>query len=215
MSSRDIILGRIRSRLAVTGSADDARHAAVRTHIAARASSPRPQAPLDRVASFRECVLKLASTCDRVAAMSDVPAAVQRYLVEHALPVNAVCWPALAALDWGAAGIQVEPRAARSTDAVGITGAYCAIAETGTLAMLSGPDTPGSVSLLPETHIAVVETARVVTGMEDAWSLLRAELGSPPRAINFISGPSRTADIEQTVTLGAHGPSRVHIVLVG
>jgi L-lactate dehydrogenase complex protein LldG len=50
--------------------------------------------------------------------------------------------------------------------------------------------------------------------MEDAWDLLRREIGSMPRAVNFISGPSRTADIEQTVTLGAHGPYRVHVMLI-
>jgi L-lactate dehydrogenase complex protein LldG len=50
--------------------------------------------------------------------------------------------------------------------------------------------------------------------MEEAWQLMRSELGGPPRAVNFISGPSRTADIEQTVTLGAHGPYRVHVIIV-
>jgi len=50
--------------------------------------------------------------------------------------------------------------------------------------------------------------------MEDAWSLAREELRQMPRAINFVSGPSRTADIDQTIVLGAHGPYRVHIVLV-
>jgi L-lactate dehydrogenase complex protein LldG len=69
------------------------------------------------------------------------------------------------------------------------------------------------VSLLPETHIAIVAADRVVAYMEQAWELARAELGRLPRAVNFISGPSRTADIEQTVTLGAHGPYRVHVIL--
>jgi L-lactate dehydrogenase complex protein LldG len=59
-----------------------------------------------------------------------------------------------------------------------------------------------------------VRAARIVRGMEDAWQLLRDEVGRMPRAVNFVSGPSRTADIEQTLVLGAHGPYRVHIVLV-
>jgi L-lactate dehydrogenase complex protein LldG len=71
------------------------------------------------------------------------------------------------------------------------------------------------VSLLPETHVAVVPVARIVAHMEDGWDLLRTEEGQLPRAVNFVSGPSRTADIEQTVVLGAHGPYRVHIVLAG
>jgi L-lactate dehydrogenase complex protein LldG len=130
------------------------------------------------------------------------------------LPHAAVCWSELAALDWRAAGIDVAAREARDTDPVGITGAFCAIAETGTLMTLSGRDTPAAVSLLPETHIAVVRKSRIVRGMEEAWQLMRDELGAPPRAVNFISGPSRTADIEQTVTLGAHGPYRVHVIVV-
>ena len=105
---------------------------------------------------------------------------------------------------------------AGEADLVGITGCFCAIAETGTLMLLSGPDTPPGASLLPETHIAIVTSNRIVRGMEDAWELLRAERGVVlPRAVNFVSGPSRTADIEQTVTLGAHGPYRVHIILFG
>jgi L-lactate dehydrogenase complex protein LldG len=59
-----------------------------------------------------------------------------------------------------------------------------------------------------------VRGSRIVRNMEEAWALCRAETRVLPRAVNFISGPSRTADIEQTVTLGAHGPYRVHIVLV-
>jgi len=81
------------------------------------------------------------------------------------------------------------------------------------LMSMSGRDSPAAVSLLPETHVAVVKRSRIVRGMEEAWQLMRDELVTPPRAVNFISGPSRTADIEQTVTLGAHGPYRVHVIL--
>ena len=95
-----------------------------------------------------------------------------------------------------------------------MTGAFAAIAETGTLMLASGPDTPATVSLLPETHVAVVSARRIVAHMEDAWLLAREELRQMPRAVNFVSGPSRTADIDQTIVLGAHGPYRVHIVLV-
>jgi L-lactate dehydrogenase complex protein LldG len=149
--------------------------------------------------------------------MAEVPQAVARYLEENNLPKNAVCWPELFELEWQAAGIEIDARAAEGTDPVGITSAFCAIAETGTLLTLSGPRTPATTSLLPETHIAVVRTGRMVRSMEDAWKLLRDEQGANfmPRAANFISGPSRTADIEQTLVLGAHGPYRVHIVLVG
>ena len=71
------------------------------------------------------------------------------------------------------------------------------------------------MSLLPETHVAIVAAGRIVRGMEEAWQLARTELGELPRAVNFVSGPSRTGDIELTIVLGAHGPYRVHVVVVG
>ncbi len=80
--------------------------------------------------------------------------------------------------------------------------------------LCAAPDHPATVSLLPETHIALVPASRIVPGMEEAWALARAELGTLPRAVNFISGPSRTGDIEQTIVLGAHGPYRVHLVMI-
>lgn len=138
-----------------------------------------------------------------------------RYLAAQGLAASAVCSPELAALDWAGAGVDVAARQAHGDDAIGITGAYCAIAETGTLMLLSGPQTPASVSLLPETHIALVDAARIVPTMEDAFALLRAERGGLPRSVNFVSGPSRTGDIEQTLVLGAHGPCRVHLIVIG
>ncbi|HET9662883.1 MAG TPA: lactate utilization protein C, partial [Burkholderiales bacterium] len=136
------------------------------------------------------------------------------YLRGAALPLAAVCWPEFAALDWGSAGVKVAARAARDDDLVGITGSFCAIAETGTLMLVSGSRTPSATSLLPETHVAIVRAQSIVSHMEEAWRLLRGELPEMPRAVNFVSGPSRPADIEQTVTLGAHGPYRVHIIVI-
>jgi len=214
MSARANILTRIRTAQgrAVTVRSDE--REAVAQYIAAHPQGPRPQVDADIEARFRDRALNLATTIDEVKTVAEIPAAVARYLRGLNLPMAGVCWPEFAALDWAAEGLKVETRAARGDDLIGITGAFCAIAETGTLMMCSGPDTPPAASLLPETHIAVVLRSRIVTGMEDAWALLRAERGAMPRAVNFISGPSRTADIEQTVTLGAHGPYRVHILLL-
>ncbi len=132
--------------------------------------------------------------------------------------MQGVCWPSLASLGWAGVGLQVEARPANGDDPVGITGCFCAIAETGTLMLLSGPETAATTSLLPETHIAVVRVSRIVPSMEDGFALLRAEhgelCGALPRAVNLVSGPSRTGDIEQTIVLGAHGPYRVHLVLI-
>ena len=215
MSARENILSRIRARQGKGTAPDSDGREAVRAHIAAHLQNPRPAVRWDPVVRFRAEAVKLASTVDEAESIGAVPARVAAYLDAQRLPREAVCWDGLGALDWRAAGIEVAARPAHAADLIGITGSFCAIAETGTLMMLSGPRTPSVTSLLPETHIAVVERSRVVPCMEEAWQLMRTELRIAPRAVHFISGPSRTADIEQTVTLGAHGPYRVHIVLVG
>jgi L-lactate dehydrogenase complex protein LldG len=214
VAAREDILGRIRAKQGKPASPTAAEREAVRAHVAAHPQGPRPAGDWDPVARFRERALGLASTVDEVETAAAAPAAVARYLKAGSLPLVAACWTEFAHLDWRTAGIAIEAREARGSDLVGISGAYCAIAETGTLVTLSGATTPASVSLLPETHIAIVSAARVVRGMEEAWQLMRGELDRLPRAVNFISGPSRTADIEQTVSLGAHGPYRVHVILV-
>ncbi len=217
MSARDNILARIRTAQGRSGAPGAEERAAVAAHLNSHPEGPRPQQASDPVAGFAACATKLSTTVDQVAGMAEVPPAIARYLEQNNLPKAAVCWPELFELEWEAAGIKIEARAAEGSDLVGITSAFCAIAETGTLLTLSGPRTPATTSLLPETHIAVVRACRMVRSMEDAWKLLRDERGASfmPRAANFISGPSRTADIEQTLVLGAHGPYRVHIVLVG
>lgn len=215
MSSREDILRRVRANLGVAAG-DEARRAAARAVLAAKAVGPRPALAGDLAARFRMKSEAMASTVDAVATLAEVPAAVARYLAERGLAPRAVCWPELAALDWAAAGLAVEGRAATGDDATGITGCFCAIAETGTLMLASGPQTAATTSLLPETHIAVVPVSRIVPAMEEGFALLRAEGGEAlPRAVNFVSGPSRTGDIEQTIVLGAHGPYRVHLILVG
>ena len=215
MGSRENILNRIRAAQGRRGPASDAERALVREHLAARPAGPRPPQDWEPVARFRERCLSLASTVDEVASPAEAPAAIARYLRENNLPLAAVVWPALASLDWAVAGIDAQSRAAGGDDLVGITGCFCAIAETGTLVVLGGADAPTATTLLPDTHVAVVPADRVVGGMEEAFALIRREREALPRAVNLISGPSRTGDIEQTVVVGAHGPFRVHILVVG
>ena len=217
MNSRDDILARVRAHLGRDANNIHAARAGV--EVAIDAPVRGPQTRFDRDASalherFVERSKILASTVDRVATRAEAPAAVRRYLEAHQLGQHAVIWPALADLDWHAAGLDVAARAANGSDVVGITGAWCAVAETGTLLLVSGADTPAATSLLPETHIALVELTTLLPTMEDAFARVRAEFGALPRALNFVSGPSRTADIEQTIVLGAHGPCRVHLVLI-
>ena len=217
MSSREDILGRVRAGLHRGATNAAAAREEMAAALSQRVHGPKPAMDCDPPALLKRFRLKSeqqSSTVGIVAQEADVPAAVARYLTSMNLPQAAVAWPSLAALDWGAAGLAVEGRGARDADLVGITGCFCAVAETGTLMLCSSADTPAAVSLLPETHIAIVHASRILPYMEDAWALARKELGSLPRAVNFISGPSRTGDIEQTIVLGAHGPYRVHIVIV-
>jgi L-lactate dehydrogenase complex protein LldG len=214
MSSREDILGRIRQRLGRTAENGAAGRAAIESYFQQRAQGPRPPGEEDPVMRFHQRSLAMASTVETVAREAEAPPAVARYLESQSLQPGAVIWPQLVRLDWAGAGLQVAARVAQGDDLVGITGVFCAVAETGTLVLCSSLQAPATVSLLPETHIALVPASRIVSGMEEAWALMRAELGELPRAVNFISGPSRTGDIEQTLVLGAHGPYRVHIVIV-
>lgn len=179
--------------------------------------------PSGLVERFIHRATDMESTVGRIGDRNDIPSTVARYIDALVLPPAidvqrsraGVCWPEFADLDWPGAGLAIEPRPTTGQDRLGITGAFCAVAETGTLVLLAGADTPTATALLVDTHIAVVKSDRVVSGMEEAFALVRRERGRLPRAVNFISGPSRTGDIEQTIVLGAHGPFRVHILVQG
>jgi L-lactate dehydrogenase complex protein LldG len=219
--ARDAILQRIRANQRRPAARSSGQQQ-IEEYLKAHPAGPRPTLPADLVQHFRLMAERMASTVDEVATAAEAPDAAVRYLVSQGLAPRAVIWPALAHLPWAAAGLEVEARVPRrdeahGADMVGITGAFCALAETGTLVLLSSGETPASTHLLPETHIAILHTSRIVAGMEDAFALLREERGGVeqmmPRAINMVSGPSRTGDIEQTIVLGAHGPYRVHIIV--
>ena len=213
MSAREEILQRVRTGLGKGDAA--ARRAVAEAAMNHPARGPQPRIAGDLAQRFASKAQYLASSVERVDSPAQAPVAVARYLLAQGLPPQAVVSGEVAGLDWREAGLEVAERVAVDADKTGISGCFCAIAETGTLLLLSGPQTPGSVSLLPETHIAIVPLGRIVATMEDAFALLRTEHCKLPRAVNFISGPSRTGDIEQTIVLGAHGPCRVHLILVG
>ena len=214
-TARDRILGRIRSARGRQGPATPGERSDAQAWIERQSEGPKPTVGDDLVAHFEAQAARMSSSTERVSDMSQVPAAVVRYLQARELPLQAVCWNTLGDLDWAGAGLQVQARRPQADDMVGISSVFAAIAETGTLMMLSGPDTPASMHLLPETHIAVVPVDRVVAHYEVGFKRARTERGQLPRATNLVSGPSRTGDIEQTIVLGAHGPYRVHVLLVG
>lgn len=221
-AARDRIFARIRAAQGRGPAVTEGEREAVADYLARHPQGPQPPVDGDRAAGFVAQAQKMASTVDRVATLSEVPAAVVRYVDGLKLVRRAVAWTSLGSLPWAEQGMTVECRPPLRDpqgdhdhgDLVGITGCFVAIAETGSLMLLSGPDTFASAALLPETHIAVVPVSRIVANLEEAFAQMRAEHGQLPRATNIISGPSRTGDIEQTIVLGAHGPYRVHVILV-
>jgi L-lactate dehydrogenase complex protein LldG len=220
---RDSILGALRQRL---GRRDgDGGPETVAARIVAPARGPIPARATgdhaDRVALFVEMAEEVAANVVRVPSAAAVPDAVADYLKSENLPaeVRLAPEPELKGLPWDSQPlISLSEGPARPTDPVSLTGAFAGIAETGTLMLASGPSGPTTLNFLPETHMVVLEARNIAGCYEDAWDRLRAartqDGGMLPRTVNLITGPSRTADIEQTIQLGAHGPRRLCILLV-
>ncbi len=113
---------------------------------------------------------------------------------------------------WGE-GLEVSYGNTRGDHLVSVTPAFCAVAESGSVVLLSSDKSPTSLNFLPDVHIVIVDKDQVVSHIEDVWVKLRA-LGEIPRSVNFITGPSKTADVEQTLQIGAHGPRDLHVIVV-
>ena len=114
----------------------------------------------------------------------------------------------------------MEPEFIRKTEAadIGVSGVDYGLADTGTLVLLAGKGQARSISLLPPVHIAIVRPEQILSGLSDLFPLLRAKAraqgGDLSSAITFITGPSRTADIELTLVVGVHGPQQLHVLLL-
>ncbi len=215
MKAREDILHSIRSALG-GGEAAPARARTVEDRLA----RPRPNVvpargarpPAARAALFVEMAEAAAATVARVSDWAAVPAAVREYLDAHDLPRRARVAPALKHLDWRDMASGFGP--AEAGDAVGVSRAHAGVAETGTLVLLSGTETPTTLNFLVDVQVVALAAADIVGSYEAVWESLRAAGRAVPRTINLVTGPSRTADIEQTLMLGAHGPRRLHIVVV-
>ena len=218
--ARDQILARIRGSFK-RGRLDAARETALRDRVAAhrrnlvpaRATAVDPRRRIDLFIAMAE---EVQATTVRVGSLAAVPEAVAHYLAAENLPAELVLAPdpSLDEIPWSARPLlRIRRGRAEAGDAVSLTPCFAAIAETGTLMLISGAQTPTTLNFLPDTHIVVVRGDQVAAAYEDGWEQLR-DHGTMPRTINFITGPSRTGDIEQRIELGAHGPRRLHIILV-
>jgi len=218
--ARAEILAGIRRSLK-RGRLDPAHEKALRERAEAHRRNlvPARAASLDhprRVELFAAMAEEVQATVARVGSPAVVPEEVARYLAAENLPAELVLAPdpSLDAMPWHERPLlRLRRGRAEAGDAVSLTPCYAAVAETGTLMLVSGSATPTTLNFLPDTHIVVVNADQVVATYEDGWDRLRA-VGAMPRLVNFITGPSRTGDIEQRIELGAHGPRRLHIILV-
>jgi L-lactate dehydrogenase complex protein LldG len=187
---------------------------------------------------FRSEFERVGGVYHRVTSAAEVPDVILRIAREREARA-AIAWhPSALGADWRealtAAGLAteamppagVEPAAERralrdriAAADLGVTGADLAVAETGSLILLSGGGRPRSTSLLPPYHVAVFDRAALVESLAQVGVFLEAWHDGEPAAwrggaINVITGPSRTADIELTLTRGVHGPKEVHAVFV-
>lgn len=157
-----------------------------------------------------------AATTARVSGMDEVPRAAAEWLRKRGADLRMVCAGDLAELDWDGAGIAAEFRGAVESDGAGATRVIAAAADTGAMLQISDAGHSLTLSLLPPLHLVALRAEDIVADMDAVWArMFKLHPEVPPRAACLISGPSRTADIEQTLVLGAHGPLAVHVVIAG
>jgi L-lactate dehydrogenase complex protein LldG len=221
--ARSIVLTRIRGALGIA-KLDRARRAAVARRLERH---PRGTIPSQAVLSPTACVSRLTEMITnqgadvaRAATPEDVVHAIASYLSSNNLPPRLRMGAdlRLAGLPWKAAwDISRVYGRAEPSDKACLSRAIVAAAETGTLFLVSGADNPTTLNFLPEFHLVLVKAQDIVGSYEEAWDRLREIYGERtlPRTVNLISGPSRTADIEQTIVRGAHGPRRLYVLIQG
>ena len=211
---RKQVLSRIREALGRSDADSDGLEAA-RARIKQHARQIEPAFTESLAQRFRDKLVTAYATVVGVGSLSAAASEIGRYLVDSGAGdrllvsgddlIRQIEWPA---------SIELQQRIATGEDRVSVTPALCGIAETGTLMLVSGEQNPTSLNFLPDYHIVVLRSDQLVPRMEDAWDKLRAAFAQMPRTVNFISGPSKTADVEQTVEYGAHGPRCLHVVMV-
>ena len=172
-----------------------------------------------RVAIFKAEAERAQASVAEVAGWADAPAEIARFLRENNCPATLRMGadPRLAAMPWSETSLEILHGPSDGGDVNAVSAAFAGIAETGTLALVSGPDNPTTLNFLADNHIVVLPREAIEADYEGVFAKLRGIYGKggAPRTLNFITGPSRSADIEQTLLLGAHGPRRLHIVIVG
>lgn len=182
--------------------------------LKARPRGPLPSVADDLEAALVDRLLSAACTVGHANSPARIGEEIAQWLQEQGAGLKLVrsSSPLLESVIWPDS-VDVRDPVDGMDQHTTVTEAFCAIAETGSLVKLSSRESPTALNYLPDNFICVVHRERIVRHIEDAWDLLRAEQEGMPRALNVITGPSRTADVEQTIQLGAHGPRRMHVVV--
>jgi L-lactate dehydrogenase complex protein LldG len=222
MSAREQLLASVRRGLGVTGH-EATRRQSVMDRLAIHSAGVVPSRghlpPKERQDLFVAMVERAAGTITCVAGVEGVPTAIADFLRRHNLPMRVQRGrdPYLVALPWHReAALTVDGGPVDPASLAAVSHAMSGVAETGTVALASGPANPTSLNFLPDNHIVVLAATDIVSDFETTWQRLRAVFGAElPRCVNLVTGPSRTADIEQTLIIGAHGPRRLHVIVVG
>ncbi len=212
------MLAKVRARLGVRGD-EPGRRGLVQERlrnpkanlIPERAQKPRAEL----IKLFQTMLEKSGAKAVRVRALKALPEAIAAQLRDSNLPtrIRLGADPIFDGLRAEPGLLELQSGPAEASDEVGLSHAIAGAAETGTLFLVSGPDNPSTLNFLPETHIAVISASDIAGSYEECWAKLR-ELPMP-RTVNLISGPSRTADIEQTIVMGAHGPRNFLVFITG
>ncbi|MEN8131574.1 MAG: LUD domain-containing protein [Pseudomonadota bacterium] len=214
-SARDEILSRIRHSLHGLETPEPALRRQLDQRLAAHKVHVQPRLDEDLTKQFIAKLQTIHVTVHRASTLDEVPKLIIGHIESQSLAAQVVMAKdaLLDNIDWPEQ-LQIECRSTVGEDKVTVTGVFAAVAETGTLVLLSGPDSPTTLNFLPEDHIAVVAEAQILPHVEDVWVQLRKDYQALPRTINLITGPSKTADVEQTIHYGAHGPRHLVVILV-
>jgi L-lactate dehydrogenase complex protein LldG len=222
MSGRDVVLNSIRRSLGV-GGAEAPRRTATDERLARHPRGLVPGRGAEparrRVRQFSEMLAEAHGTVQELASPEEIPAAVSAYLRSKNLPmrVRRGSDPRLEEIPWGnERALEITVGRSDGEQLASVSHAFGAVAETGTLVLVSGPDNPTTLNFLPEHHLVVVSAKDIAGNYEAVWDSLRKKFGTQlPRTVNWITGPSRSADIEQVHLHGAHGPKGLHVLIVG
>ncbi|UTW05276.1 LUD domain-containing protein [Amphritea atlantica] len=220
--SRAEIFANIRRGL--SGSENDSqRRQAVENRLAARADNlipQRAQLPVaEQVELFKAMATEAVAELIELDHFDQVPSACADWLSSNGFKqLVSASDKELTALDWSPLEQQQIIRTegvAQAGDIASLTLSFAGIAETGTLMLHSAEQSPTTLNFLPDNHLVVLHRSAIVGVYEEAWKKLRMKFGNTmPRTVNMITGPSRSADIEQKLQMGAHGPKKLIILLI-